>query len=285
IVDEQGRILVPLAGQPAESKDWPDVIRQANQQADEILRECDFAPGQQKSKRGTYPHLSMGFSFGGGRKEPTNLKPKTDNQIGAFACLGRSVAFRRFAGFGSASYKLYGPRLFASCKETVQGVRDEDPTLAPPFSNSVFPTATFNFGPQVATRLHRDHLNVPYGWCSVTAFGSYDYKRGGHLILWDLKLVVEFPPGATILLPSALLIHGNTPVQPGETRYSFTQYCAGALTRWHTYGCRTGRQLAREDPALKAKLDAEVVERAVDALAMFSKVEALEGDHGICIEK
>jgi hypothetical protein len=66
----------------------------------------------------------------------------------------------------------------------------------------------------------------------VTALGAFDYKKGGHLILWDCHLVIEFPPGCTILLPSAILMHSNTSILPKETRYSFTQYTAGGLFRW-----------------------------------------------------
>jgi len=54
--------------------------------------------------------------------------------------------------------------------------------------------------------------------------------------LWDCHLVVEFPPGATILLPSAILAHSNVTISPEETRYSFTQYTAGGLFRWVDQG-------------------------------------------------
>ncbi|KAI0041140.1 hypothetical protein FA95DRAFT_1478318, partial [Auriscalpium vulgare] len=108
------------------------------------------------------------------------------------------------------------------------------------------------------------------GWCAVTALGSYDHRCGGHLILWELGLVIEFPPGCTILLPSALITHGNTPIQENETRYSLTQYMAGALVRWHKYGFRTEDRLAQEDPALKARLEREAASRAADALGLFS---------------
>ncbi|KAJ7811173.1 hypothetical protein B0H14DRAFT_3479965 [Mycena olivaceomarginata] len=45
----------------------------------------------------------------------------------------------------------------------------------------------------------------------------------------DLKLVVEFPPGALILFPSATISHSNVPVQPGDERASFTQFTAGGI--------------------------------------------------------
>ncbi|KAJ7695268.1 hypothetical protein B0H14DRAFT_2650629 [Mycena olivaceomarginata] len=53
--------------------------------------------------------------------------------------------------------------------------------------------------------------------------------KGGHLILWDAKLILEFPPGTTILIPSAAIYHSNIPVAPGEHRFSFTQYTAGGI--------------------------------------------------------
>ncbi|KAJ7624191.1 hypothetical protein B0H17DRAFT_1151319 [Mycena rosella] len=52
-----------------------------------------------------------------------------------------------------------------------------------------------------------------WGWCSITALGDFDPNKGGHLILWDLRLAIRFPPGSTILIPSALLHHSNVAIQ------------------------------------------------------------------------
>ncbi|KAH9920702.1 uncharacterized protein B0H18DRAFT_1086333 [Fomitopsis serialis] len=68
------------------------------------------------------------------------------------------------------------------------------------FSRSVFACTTFNFGPRTCTLDHRDCGNLPFGWCAISALGDFDPQQGGHLVLWDLKLVIEFPPG---LQPSA----------------------------------------------------------------------------------
>ena len=76
---------------------------------------------------------------------------------------------------------------------------------------------------------HRDAANLVYGWCAITALGNFNPTRGGHLILWDMKLVVEFPPSATVLIPSSLVVHSNTRLQEGEECMSFTQYAAGGL--------------------------------------------------------
>ena len=55
-------------------------------------------------------------------------------------------------------------------------------------------------------------------------------------MLWDLDLVIEFPPGSTILLPSAAIAHSNTSIGRRESRCSFTQFTAGGLFRWTTHG-------------------------------------------------
>ena len=113
------------------------------------------------------------------------------------------------------------------------------PQLCCNFNNSVFSTAAFNFGPNVWTFKHQDSANCLFGWCAIQALDHFDPKAGGHLILWDLKKVIEFPPGALILIPSATMTHSNVPVQPGNSRVSFTQYCAGGLFRYVDNGFRT----------------------------------------------
>ena len=64
----------------------------------------------------------------------------------------------------------------------------------------------------------------------------YDPAKGGHLVLWDLKLAVKFPPYSTILIPSAILLHSNTAIGPGETRLTVTQDNSAGLFAWSAYG-------------------------------------------------
>ena len=93
-------------------------------------------------------------------------------------------------------------------------------------------------GPAVVTFPHKDLKNLSWALCAITSLGKYDHKKGGHLVLWELKLVVEFPPGATILIPSSVITHGNTAVQKGETRRSITQYNSSSLFGWNAHGNR-----------------------------------------------
>jgi hypothetical protein len=110
-------------------------------------------------------------------------------------------------------------------------------------SFSAFTTATFNFGPFTVTFPHIDFGNLAWGWCAITALGWFDPDLGGHLILWDLKLIIRFPPGSTILIPSAILRHSNVKIRAGESRYSFTQFTPAAIFRWIYNGCKTDKDV------------------------------------------
>ncbi|KAJ7026432.1 hypothetical protein C8F04DRAFT_966393, partial [Mycena alexandri] len=107
------------------------------------------------------------------------------------------------------------------------------------FAESVFAAATFNLGPRTITYPHYDGRNLLWGWCVVTALGWFNYKRGGHLILWDLGLIIEFPPGSSILMPSALIRHSNIRIGPKEKRFSFTQFSGAGLFRWIDNGLQS----------------------------------------------
>lgn len=144
------------------------------------------------------------------------------------------------------------------------------------YDNSVFTAATYNLGPKTVTIRHRDYHNRAAGWCAITSGGTYDPALGGHLVLWALGLVIQFPPGSTVLIPSALLDHSNIEVQPGEERFSFTQYAAGALFHWVDLGCRSVRTCASEDPEFLARFNEQAGSRFSQYLGDFSTTAELK---------
>ncbi|KDR74716.1 hypothetical protein GALMADRAFT_70580, partial [Galerina marginata CBS 339.88] len=131
-----------------------------------------------------------------------------------------------------AVMKSWAPDLYSYYVDRLGSLHENHPELERIFPTSVFTAASYNFGPRTVCYKHTDFANLPFGLCAITALGSFDPKKGGHLILWDAHLVIEFPPGSTILIPSAVMAHSNIPVAPSETRYSFAQYSAGGLFRW-----------------------------------------------------
>ncbi|KAF9062410.1 hypothetical protein BDP27DRAFT_1368872 [Rhodocollybia butyracea] len=94
---------------------------------------------------------------------------------------------------------------------------------------------------------------------------------GGHMILWDLGLVIRFPPGSTILIPSALLTHSNVPIQPGEEHYSIIQYSSSGLFCWVYNGFQSDKDfMATAMPEMKMKREEDRKARWGNGLQMFS---------------
>lgn len=143
---------------------------------------------------------------------------------------------------------------------------------------SPFAAMTANFGPQTVCRSHRDLKNLAYGLCTIMVLGDFDYRRGGHLILHEFKLVIEMRPGDIIFIPSAIVTHENIPVGENETRQSLVFYSAGGLFRWTAAGCRSHKTWAASkdaDAYKQHQKDGEA--RWRNGWNLFSKV-SLPGD-------
>lgn len=168
---------------------------------------------------------------------------------------------------------LWAPRLHEFYRTRIGGLYERYSNLQPNFRNSIFPCATFNFGPRTCCKPHIDFNNLPFGWCAITALGNFDPTKGGHLVLWDLGIAIEFPPGSTIIIPSGSLRHSNIDILQDETRYSFTQYAAGGLFRWVEHGFQTEKSY--KAGLNKEELKAEGQRRWEEGVGMFSTLEEL----------
>jgi hypothetical protein len=179
-------------------------------------------------------------------------------------------------------FRAYAPDLHSYYKSTLNRLHKWDKGLKRNFLPVllVFAAATFNFGPATVTLPHLDFANLAWGWCAITALGHFDPDQGRHLILWDLMLIIRFPPGSTILIPSALMRHSNCSILPGEKRFSFTQFTAAGIFRFVDNDFRTDR--AVNESGLTASQKAERVEarknRWVEGLKMYRRWDrAFEG--------
>src|SRR6266487_4690931 len=216
--------------------------------------QCVFDCTQESHRRGAFYALACGVSFGGGQRVPGNLVNSAVNTV-ALGSLIANRAIQRLAGWASGAFACWAPRLYKYYADHLCLLLQKHPHLCRNFLSSVWSAATFNFGPRTLCYPHRDFSNLAFGWCAITALGRFDSKRGGHLILWDLKLVIQFPAGSTILIPSATIQHSNVRIQPGETRMSFTQYTAGGLFCWVDSGFQTAAQFKVNDPVGKAQFE------------------------------
>ncbi|KAJ7094071.1 hypothetical protein B0H15DRAFT_776588, partial [Mycena belliarum] len=245
LVDAHGRIFAVLVGQPRDAE-WDAAVNSAYHAIAEEGAAASFPYDMRHHRRGLYATLTVGISYGKGQLIPARLiHGKTFTAL-LDRLLG-NPAVNRMACFASAAFQLWAPRLYEYYRSHDEALRNHLPHLHRNFPASIFSGAAFNFGPSVWTFRHRDAQNVPFGWCAIQAAGPFDPTKGGHLVLWDLKLAVEFPHGALILIPSATIAHSNIPVQPGDQRISFTQYTAGGLMRYVDNGFRTEATLEAED--------------------------------------
>ncbi|KAJ3720931.1 hypothetical protein C8R42DRAFT_696497 [Lentinula raphanica] len=237
IVDDDGRVTIILVA-PPQTDDWKACVQAATDNLEKERGQCGFTQEQVTHRRGSFPALSTGILYGNGMIEPANVTHNKKNT----AVLNRLInhsAFRRMSGFVTGVMKSWAPRLYSYYESHFEDVLQSDPRLRRIFDNSVFAAAAFNFGPKTVCFPHVDYGNLPFGWCPIWSLGTYNYHKGGHLVLWDLELVIEFPPGSLIVIPSGILRHSNTNIQRGESRYSFTQYTPGGLFRWVDYGFQT----------------------------------------------
>ncbi|KAJ7829965.1 hypothetical protein B0H14DRAFT_2593601 [Mycena olivaceomarginata] len=273
LVDNTGRIFAVLAGQPTKGRYSEAVVRaydfiKAQGQA------SHFPAAMCRHRRGLFAAINVGLTYGKGQRAPTWMDNKDHTSLAQQLLANEDIT--RMANFASctSSSSLWAPRLHRHYVDNNARLSVALPNLQRPFPKSVFASVAFNFG-NVWTFKHRDVCNLPFGWCAVQSLGRFDPTLGGHLILWDLNMVIEFPAGALILLPSATIAHSNVPVQDGDERISFTQFSAGGLFRYVDYGCRTREELAKEDPEEYARQMALRDTRWATGLAMFSTLDEL----------
>ncbi|KAG6809553.1 hypothetical protein H0H92_015830 [Tricholoma furcatifolium] len=265
LVCKDGRIFAVLAGQPNDPS-YEESCRLATEAIMQEGRNATFTQSELNHKRGNFPAVNVGVTMGLGATYPTNLGHSSmmdrllnNPHIQRLAHFADGTCSFLFPGGGDtyeckAAFNLWAPKVHQKFCDHLGPLFQDHTYLRRIFPRSIFPGAAFNFGPNVFTVAHRDSMNLAVGWCAIQALGNYDPTKGGHLVLPGLRLVIEFPPGSLILIPSATVTHLNIPICEGECRVSFTQFCSGGLFRYVENGFRTDNQLLKEDPKKSAKL-------------------------------
>ncbi|KAJ8473445.1 hypothetical protein ONZ45_g16297 [Pleurotus djamor] len=230
VVDQHDRIV--LCGGSPRDETWSDVAAKCAQRIEAARHDCTFTDKQQRHRRGAFPALAAGFSFGQGLIRPSNITDRAPQNNVAMQAILDDHNIKRVAGFQSSLLDTCLPKLSSYYRQTMDGLQATQGELKRNFVNTQFGSITVNFGPQTVSIPHIDYANLATGMCAITALGDFDPDAGGHLVLWELGIVLRYPAGSTVLIPSALIHHSNLPIHPGERRYSITQYSAGGLFRW-----------------------------------------------------
>ncbi|KJA21111.1 hypothetical protein HYPSUDRAFT_141348 [Hypholoma sublateritium FD-334 SS-4] len=275
IVDRSGLIIGCIVAPP----DSPSYGRDAEELLDIFVEESEsdaFSSGELRHKRGDFPAVNFGWTLPSGFQHPINLSDSRHRAKIDRIC--KSSGFRQISGVQNGAFAFWNPGVYDYQKKRVEQVlaeKSDRPPLRRTTPKTAFPTTACNFR-RVCCCPHRDTQNCPFGWCAITALGKFDHRRGGHLILWELKLVIEFPHGYTILIPSATVTHLNTPVADAEIRMSMTQYCAGSVLRYADNLGSTDKNLWHKNKALYGQNQADRDERWRMSLGLLSTVDDLE---------
>ncbi|KAJ7036453.1 hypothetical protein C8F04DRAFT_1181460 [Mycena alexandri] len=264
LLDAAGRAFAIFAGHPKDPNWKQDVHDPAVEALNEARSKCKVSEVRRHHRRGYFPPLSAGDSNGGGQIQPGALVNGVINTA-VLCALMSNIAFIRLAGFATATTR-------SICGNSTRGI-----LISSGLSSTVYgPPVPSTWALKPVALVTRDFGNLAFGWCAVTALGNYDYTKGGHLILWDCKIILEFPPGCTILLPSAAIFHSNIPISTNECRYSFTQYTAGGIFRWIEHGFQSEEayfdSLSAEEVGRER---AEARERWSRGVGYFSTLEEL----------
>ncbi|KAJ6603536.1 hypothetical protein DFH09DRAFT_898943, partial [Mycena vulgaris] len=277
LLDSHRRIIALLGGMPHDVAGWKTVTDGAARLLQDRITRLRLTEEKLHHRRAqdSFPAVAREWSHGGGQTEPGELCNNVANTKVTNELLAHEY-FRRLAQFANILFAVWAPMLFAFYQVQMTLLARWKPAMRRNFAKSVFAACTFNFGPRAICAPHLDFANLSWGWCSITALGDYDPNVGGHLILWDLCLVIRFPPGSTILLPSALIRHSNVPIRAHEQRCSFVQYTAGGLFRWVCNGFQTDEDWERSASSKeKAEREAESRERWQRGMGMFSVIDDL----------
>ncbi|KAJ7038472.1 hypothetical protein C8F04DRAFT_1256071 [Mycena alexandri] len=135
--------------------------------------------------------LCAGVTYNG-THAPNCPLPTKIREAFALDHLVRHVAVRHLAAFGNDVFTAFAPAAYHLASELTTSLLKDDPTLTPPFPG-VFTTATFGVGPRIVGDVQHPGA-APWCWIALTALGSFDPERGGHIIFWDLGRVLQFPP-------------------------------------------------------------------------------------------
>ncbi|PPR07437.1 hypothetical protein CVT24_007572 [Panaeolus cyanescens] len=244
LLDSTGRICAVLAGQPFDST-YRDAVDRASELMSAEAQTACYRAHETRHRRGPFPAVAFGLSYGGGQMTAQRLS------LGSLGpMVDRIMAhedIKRIASYADSAFQLWAPRLHAYYRETLLKVLKKTGQRAN-FEGSAYAATSVNLGDRVCCYKHRDCVNLAFGWCAITALGKFDATKGGHFVIWELKMVIEFPSGATLLMPSAAFHHSNSrTLGVGEIRQSITQYTAGGIFRWVENGFMSEERLLASD--------------------------------------
>ncbi|KAJ7684867.1 hypothetical protein DFH06DRAFT_1313242 [Mycena polygramma] len=256
LIDAYNRLALVYIGCPVESVDWQRCIINAGHtmvDARDYLKATGFNSDA----------LSDGIQCTGpaGRRAQRvrGHEPVSTPDV-VRTVLRESESIKRIVSFQNEVLKKSAPRAWKSSSKIIERVLEHDVRLRVPFSQpSAFSRVEYRFTTHGTPR--RETSYIP-SMTALTAVGNYDGSDEGEIIIWPDKSVINFPVGATILLPSWL-------------PYSFTEV---PWPGWQMVVAQTSEHALADQPGIgrrRKKEEASVERSGYSSLAAMDRAPRL----------
>ncbi|KAJ3576925.1 hypothetical protein NP233_g87 [Leucocoprinus birnbaumii] len=277
ILDCPNRVVGVLAGRPNNDTFLPacDRLYEAmSREASQVV----FNEKDTDHPRDRFP-ATIRYHPGQGSKRPVMRSLHRYKEM-----IDRLVAneeFQNLADWHICELRFFKTAISApelECIRALVGHRVYDRKLKLLTPASAYPAAAFNFGPDAHTGRHRDPKNRAYSWCVIQSLGKYNPATGSHLVLDDLCLVIEFPPGSVILIPLATFLHANVSICPGEAQAPISQFCPRSLLRFVDSGFIRQKSIKKKSRKFQREMEEIRHAQLQKGMSMYKPISELVGD-------
>ncbi|PIL31790.1 hypothetical protein GSI_06494 [Ganoderma sinense ZZ0214-1] len=163
IVDRDDTLFAALGGRPYDKDPssgevpWTKVQRRMCKIFEYLRENLRVNRSQVEHRRGSFPAVAVGISFGGGQQRVGNLAHTPHNTAVLNTAL-QSTTMQRVANFANTSMQLFAPKLHKFYGETLDVICDKDPGLKRNFKNNVL--IKLKWGQRASRRLALDLRQV-----------------------------------------------------------------------------------------------------------------------------
>ncbi|KAJ7604072.1 hypothetical protein FB45DRAFT_881005 [Roridomyces roridus] len=146
LLDKHGHVIGTLVAPPLPGKSWAPVLQDANKAVRGARQEMSFTESAHHHRRAFdegegFPSETTGMAFGGGRKEPGNVKASSARNGRAMDKLVGNHAIRRMCTFPVGPFQALCNPIFSKYHRTKQQLRQRQPGLRSVFPKSPFATS------------------------------------------------------------------------------------------------------------------------------------------------
>ncbi|KAJ7437062.1 hypothetical protein B0H11DRAFT_2255625 [Mycena galericulata] len=280
--DLDDRVVCVFIGPPVQRTAWEATIRSASQ----IMRVASL---QLDCARLPADSIRSGITYDTTLKRPRNIERMQNHNLQnmvVLAALRYTPAIQEITSFQNAALKQAAPRLWRDARRVIDAVVNNDQTLnlpmrlanEGPHQPSAFSELEYRFS--VAASVPRtERGDHPPAFRAITSVGQYPYHEG-KLILWQHRIVLDFPPGSTFIFPAGVVGYSFTEVEKPGWQMIVTQSCSAGLHGFVANGFDDRYVREPRFPTRQAAV-ADRVKRAREAVALYPTVSEFDAEQAV----